>query len=45
MVSPFEKAEPYVKACCERFMVGKKVSRLVVGSESTRVEEVAGAAR
>lgn len=45
VVSPFEKAEPYVKACCDKFMAGKKVSRLVAGSESTRVEEVAGAAR
>lgn len=45
VVSPFEKAEPYVKACCERFMAGRKVSRLVAGSESTRVEEVNGAAR
>lgn len=45
--SRFEKAEPYpyVKACCEKFMVGKKVSRLVAGSESTRVEEVAGVVR
>ena len=36
VVSPFEKAEPYVRACCERFMAGKKLSRLVAGSERTR---------
>ena len=45
IVSPFEAAEPYVKACCDKFMTGKKVSRLVAGSESTRVEEIAGVAR
>ena len=45
IVTPFEAAEPYVKACCDKFMAGEKVSRLVAGSESTRVEEVPSAAR
>ena len=41
VVSPFEKAEPYVNACCERFVAGKKVSRLVAGSERTRWRRLA----
>ena len=44
VISPFEKAEGYVAACCGKFMAGKKVSRLVAGKESVRVEEVVGVA-
>ena len=44
VISPFEKAEGYVAACCGKFMAGKKVSRLVAGNESVRVEAVVGVA-
>ena len=44
VISPFEKAEGYVVACCGKFMAGKKASRLVAGNESVRVEEVVGVA-